>query len=162
MTVQARAERVQRKPLIDNYPHRSRDLIRFGDLDSQGHVNNAVYCTYFETGRGDMFRLPDLSIGVPDSTFVLVHFEIRYFRELNWPGNVEIGTGITRFGNSSFTLSQAIFCGGYCAAKARATMVLVEKITKQKRTLPMGVVERLSQWKMSAEEDLHINEEGIS
>ena len=32
-------------------------------MDAQRHVNNAVYSTYFETGRVAMFRDPDLGVG---------------------------------------------------------------------------------------------------
>ena len=43
-------------PRLDDYPHRVNDIIRYGDLDPQGHVNNAVFATYFESGRVAMFR----------------------------------------------------------------------------------------------------------
>jgi len=29
--------------------------LRFRDMDAMGHVNNAVYFTYFETGRFQFF-----------------------------------------------------------------------------------------------------------
>ena len=48
-----------------DYPHRTAEIVRFGDLDPQGHVNQAVFLTYFESGRVTMFREPDLSVGVP-------------------------------------------------------------------------------------------------
>ena len=43
-------------PQFADYPHQITDNIRFGDLDPQGHVNQAVFLTYFETGRVAMFR----------------------------------------------------------------------------------------------------------
>ena len=43
-------------PQLADYPHRVTDTIRFGDLDPQGHVNQAVFLTYFESGRVAMFR----------------------------------------------------------------------------------------------------------
>ena len=77
------AERT-RKPLpqLADYPHRVAEIIRFGDLDPQGHVNQAVFLTYFESGRVAMFRDPDLSIGVPGLTFVMVRMEVDYTKEL--------------------------------------------------------------------------------
>jgi acyl-CoA thioester hydrolase len=59
-------------PQFTDYPHRISDNIRFGDLDPQGHVNQAVFLTYFESGRVAMFRNEDLGIGVPGLTFVMV------------------------------------------------------------------------------------------
>ena len=64
----------------------STEIIRFGDLDPQGHVNQAVFLTYFESGRVAMFRDPDLGIGVPGATFVMVRMEVDYLKELHWPG----------------------------------------------------------------------------
>ena len=103
-------------PQLADYPHRVADIIRFGDLDPQGHVNQAVFLTYFESGRVAMFRDPDLGIGVPRLTFVLVRMEVDYMKELHWPGSIEIGTGVAEFGRSSFKAAQAIFRDGVCAA----------------------------------------------
>ena len=93
------------------------EIIRFGDLDPQGHANQAVFLTYFESGRVAMFRNPDLSIGVPGITFVMVRMEVDYMKELRWPGNLEIGTGIAEFGRSSFKAAQVIFHDGVCARR---------------------------------------------
>src|SRR5438067_4323030 len=96
-------------PILEQFPGRTHDIIRFGDLDPQGHVNNAVFATYFESGRVAMFRNPDFGIGVADGTFILARLEIDFLSELRWPGTVEVGTAVTAFGRSSFTLDQAIF-----------------------------------------------------
>ena len=75
-----------------------------------------MFLTYFESGRVAMFRNPDLSIGVPGITYVMVRMEVDYMKELRWPGNIEIGTGVAEFGRSSFKVAQAIFRDGVCAA----------------------------------------------
>jgi len=134
-------------PNLADYPHRVTDNIRFADLDPQGHVNQAVFLTYFETGRVAMFRDRDLSIGVPGATFVLVRMEVDYLRELHWPGTIEIGTGVAEFGRSSFTVAQAIFCEDACTAAGRATMVCIDLDTRKSRPLPEEAVARLRQWR---------------
>jgi acyl-CoA thioester hydrolase len=135
-------------PQLVDFPSRTTDIIRYGDLDAQGHVNNAVFATYFETGRVNMFRLRDLGIGVTGSTLILARTEIDFLRELHWPGTIEIGTGVTEFGRSSFTVAQAIFRDGECAAAGRATMVQFDLATRRPRPLDEGLVQRLSQFKM--------------
>ena len=122
-------------PQLADYPHRVRDIIRFADLDPQGHVNNAVFATYFETGRVAMFRNPDLGIGVDNATFVLVRQEIDFLRELHWPGDVEIGTALAELGRSSFVVVQTIFKDGVCAAAGRATLVMLDTKTRRARPL---------------------------
>ena len=133
-------------PQLANYPHRIADNIRFGDLDPQGHVNQAVFLTYFETGRVAMFRNPDLSIGVPGVTYVMVRMEVDYMKELRWPGNIEVGTGVAEFGRSSFKASQAIFRDGICAAMGRATLVCMDLKTRKATPLPDAAIALLSKW----------------
>jgi acyl-CoA thioester hydrolase len=134
-------------PQLADYPHRVADIIRFADLDPQGHVNNAVFSTYFETGRVAMFRNPDLGIGVPDGTYVLVRAEIDFIKELRLPGNIEVGTALAEFGRTSFKVAQVIFHDDACAAAGRFTMVLADKITRRPRPLTEEVIARLGQWK---------------
>jgi acyl-CoA thioester hydrolase len=134
-------------PSLADYPHRVAEIVRFGDLDPQGHVNQAVFLTYFESGRVAMFRNPDLGIGVPGATFVMVRMEVDYLKELHWPGNIEVGTGIAEFGRSSFKAAQAIFRDGVCIATGRATLVCIDLETRKSRPVPDAAIARLSQWK---------------
>jgi acyl-CoA thioester hydrolase len=136
-------------PQLSDYPHRVSEIIRFGDLDPQGHVNQAVFLTYFESGRVAMFRDPDLGIGVPGITYVMVRMEVDYLKELRWPGNLEVGTGISEFGRSSFKAAQAIFRDGICVATGRATLVCMDLATRRATPLPDEAVARLSRWKLA-------------
>ena len=137
-----------RKPLprLADYPHRVTDIIRYADLDPQGHVNNAVFPSYLETGRVAMFRNRDLGIGVANATVVLVRQEIDFLRELRWPGQVTVGTALAGLGRTSFTMAQAIFDGEHCAAAGRATMVMLDTTTRKPRPLPPEFVAQLEPW----------------
>lgn len=134
-------------PQLDSYPHQTAENVRFRDLDPQGHVNQAVFNTYFESGRVAMFRNPDLGIGVPGATFVVARMEVNYLRELRWPAAIHIGTSVAEFGRTSFIVAQAIFDAGACAATGRATMVCIDLSTRKSRALPEEAIERLSRWK---------------
>lgn len=138
-----------RKPLpqLADYPHQTADTIRYGDLDSQGHVNNAVFSTYFETGRLTMLWNADLGIAIAGATYVLVRTEIDFLQELHWPGAVTIGTAVAEFGRSSFTVMQAIFHNGTCAASGRATLVMLDSTSRRAQPLPDDEISRLNQWK---------------
>jgi len=138
-------------PRLADYPHRVTDTIRFGDLDPQGHVNQAVFLTYFESGRVSMFRTEDLGIGIPGLTYVLVRIEVDYMRELLWPGAIDIGTGVAEFGRSSFKVAQAIFRDGAVAAMARATLVCMDKATRKSTPLPQAAVDSLSKFKLQGD-----------
>jgi acyl-CoA thioester hydrolase len=139
-------ETTKPKPTLADYPHRVKEIIRFGDLDAQGHVNNAVFATYFESGRVVMFRERDLGIGIPDATFVLVRQEIDFLHELRWPGEITVGTAVVSFGNSSFIVEQAIFAGDTCAALGRATLVMMNTATRRSRPLNDDAMAKLAPW----------------
>jgi acyl-CoA thioester hydrolase len=116
---------------LEDFPHRTTDTIRLGDLDPQNHVNNAVYSTYFETGRVHLIRHAFAPLFGSDTSFVVARSEIDYLRELHWPGPVDIGTRIMRVGNSSLALDQAVFKDGVCFAKGRVIMVRVSRVTRR-------------------------------
>ena len=134
-------------PKLEDYPFRVREIVRFGDIDAQGHVNQAVYSTYFESGRVAMFRDKSLGIGVPNATFVMVRMEVNFMRELHWPADIVVASGIAGFGRTSFTIAQAAFRDDMCAAAARATLACIDLDTRKPRPIPEDAIERLSKWK---------------
>jgi acyl-CoA thioester hydrolase len=130
-------------PRIEDFPVRVPDIIRFADMDRQGHVNNAIYPTYFETGRVLRIYDPQEGLQVEGCTTVLARIEIDFLKELRWPGTVEVGTAIAEIGRSSYVFAQAVFHDGACAARARSTMVLIDRATRKARPLPPELVARL-------------------
>ena len=79
-------------PVLEDFPNRTVDLIRYGDTDRQGHVNNAVFATFFETGRVSF--LFDPSIFPEGTMLVIARLVIDFRAEVTWPGQVEIGTRV--------------------------------------------------------------------
>ena len=135
-------------PTLEQFPGRTGDIIRFGDLDPQGHVNNTVFATFFETGRVMLLRDPGNELNAPGTTSVLAQLDIRFLKEMHWPGTVEIATATTRIGRSSYTFLQAIFHEGECAATADATMVMIDAATRKATPLPEEVVARLERLRL--------------
>ena len=120
-------------PRPEDFPHRTIETIRFGDLDRQNHVNNAVFATHFESGRVIILYGEAYGLIVPGTSFVLAHLSIDFLGEMHWPGVVEIGTAVARVGSSSLGLDQALFVNGICVATADNTLVLVDKATHKPR-----------------------------
>ncbi len=79
--------------------------VRLNDLDSMGHVNNAVYLTYFEMGRVDFFNRFFEGLDPSNAGFVLVHSEVDYRKPIFLDSKVEVVTRITKLGNTSFTFT---------------------------------------------------------
>jgi len=120
-------------PRPEDFPHRTIETIRFGDLDRQNHVNNAVFATHFESGRVIILYGEEHGLIVPGASFVLAHLSIDFLGEMHWPGEVEIGTAVTRVGNASLGLDQALFVDGICVATADNTLVLVDQANRKPR-----------------------------
>lgn len=56
--------------------------VRFRDIDSMGHVNNAVYLTYFEEGRKAFLRSLFGIVNPEDYNFILAHVGCDFLRPI--------------------------------------------------------------------------------
>jgi acyl-CoA thioester hydrolase len=131
-------------PTLDDFPARTFDKLRYGDTDRQGHVNNAVFATFFETGRVEMLLSADKSFLAPGQSLVLARLEIDLVAEINWPGTVEIGTRVAKIGRSSMSLEQAVFQNGVLAARGISVVVLTDETTRRSTPLSERAIEMLS------------------
>ena len=122
---------VRRVPRREEFPHRVVETIRFGDLDRQNHVNNAVFATHFRSGRVIILYGEEYGLIVPGANFVLARLAIDFLGEMHWPGDVTIGTAISRVGNSSLGFYQALFVTDVCVATAENTLVMVDTLTRK-------------------------------
>ncbi|MFT8361954.1 MAG: acyl-CoA thioesterase [Sporolactobacillus sp.] len=98
--------------------------VRFVDCDGMGHVNNAVYYTYFEEGKREIFRLftPDLSLD--DFHVIVASTHCDYIQQINYGETVTVYTWISTIAQSSFDIEHAIAAAdGSWHARGRVTMV---------------------------------------
>ena len=113
------------------------DTVRYGDLDPNLHVNNGAINQFFEDGRVS-FRQQRLSSTDGDKLtgFAVVKFSVSYRAPAHYPGDVEIGTVVTRVGGSSYGLGQGVFQNGACVATAEVVTVHFDPETSKSRPLP--------------------------
>jgi acyl-CoA thioester hydrolase len=130
-------------PTLADYAFVATDKLRYGDTDRQGHVNNAVFATFLETGRVELLHDSTASVAEPGSTFVLARVVLDFRAEVLWPGSVEIGTRVNTIGRSSITLDQAVFQNGRCVAVAQTVVVQVDADTRRSHPLSPAAIERL-------------------
>jgi acyl-CoA thioester hydrolase len=118
------------------YSRWTKDIVRYGDTDRQGHVNNAVFATFLESGRVAILHAPDKPLAPPGASFVIARLVLDFRAEIQWPGAVDIGSLVLRVGTSSVTLGQGIFVGNRCVATAETVIVLMDETTRKSRPLP--------------------------
>jgi YbgC/YbaW family acyl-CoA thioester hydrolase len=72
--------------------------VRGNELDSNNHVNNAVYLNYYEQGRWEAFREAGALETVMNSDLLLVvtDIRIRYIREANLLDELEVQTSFRK------------------------------------------------------------------
>ncbi len=120
---------------LADFPLKTEDKIRYADTDRQGHVNNAVFSTFFETGRVEFLYNPENPLLSENGSFVIASLQVSFLAELRWPGTVQTGTGIRSVGNSSLRLYQQLFQNGICVASAETVIVQVNSQTG--KSLPL-------------------------
>ncbi len=140
-------------PRLDDYPYRLTDNVRFGDLDPNQHVNNASYATYFETGRVTLVKDRSYGLMPPGLGWVMVRLDMHFRGELHWPGTIELGLGVAKFGRTSVTFDQVVFSEGRCVASAQATTVLIDDITRKPTPLTEEILRNFERWRMRSSAD---------
>ena len=96
-----------------------RETVRFRDVDSMGHVNNAVFLTYLEEAR-----IAYLSpFGAEVENMILARVEIDFRAPLRMGDDLEIGVRPTTVGTKSFGLDYEVRSGETVAAEAKTVIV---------------------------------------
>ncbi|MBL8672513.1 MAG: acyl-CoA thioesterase [Alphaproteobacteria bacterium] len=123
-------------PKLSDYPRHASDKLRYADTDRQGHVNNALFATFFETGRVELLYDSAGPLHDVDGAFVIARLTIELAAEIRWPGSVDIGTRVATVGRSSIKLEQALFQDGRHVASAESVIVHVGSRDGRSRPLP--------------------------
>lgn len=134
---------------LKDFPATTYDKLRYGDTDKQGHVNNAVFTTFYETGRVEIVYQPENGILDDGCSFVIANLQTDFIREIHWPGKLYIGTGITKVGNSSITFVQALYQNDQLVSTSRSVLVQVSNDTKKSVPLSDAAKKRLQQYMMN-------------
>jgi acyl-CoA thioester hydrolase len=115
-------------PKLQDFPAQDYDKLRYSDMDTQGHINNAVFTTLFETGRASLLGQPSINAwNNQQYAYVLARLEVDYHAELRWPGIVHVGTAVKSIGRTSLVLAQSLFKDDTCVASALNVMVQIGK-----------------------------------
>ncbi len=80
--------------------------VRYGDLDPQGHVNNAAFITYLEHARVSYVRHLGLWDGKSflEIGFILARVEMDYREPIQMTDLIEVGVRVSRLGNKSLVM----------------------------------------------------------
>jgi acyl-CoA thioester hydrolase len=137
--------------------------VRWGDMDSYGHVNNVFFIRYLEDTRFALFTPPlgehapsdlpgELSVFdlFPDgSNGLMAGHRIEYLAPLSYEdGPITSRLWITRIGNSSFDIGYELGSTDRSViyAIASTTLVIVNTESSRPIELPQRLRDTLAQW----------------
>ena len=98
---------------------------RFRDLDTLGHINNVAIGSFYEEGRAALNRtaFPSDYRRKHNMRLLIVDVHIAYLAEAHYPGDIEVRSGISRLGGSSYTIALALFQNGVCVGTCETVLV---------------------------------------
>ena len=113
---------------------------RFRDLDSMGHMNNAVYATFLEQAR-----LAFLSqYGAHVQNMILARLEIDFRSPVEFGETIEIAVTPTRVGTKSFDLEYVLRADERVVAEAKTVLVAYDYAEARSVEIPDEWKERLA------------------
>lgn len=83
--------------------------LRWNDLDALGHVNSAVYISYFEIARGRFMLASCPTWDWMKDMFIIANIQIDYHKELFLTSeDVQVHVKTSKIGTKSFVLTYAL------------------------------------------------------
>lgn len=125
-------------PVID----RRRIVMRWGDMDALGHLNNTYYFRYLEQIRIDWLESFGAGIRPGGVGPVIASTGCTFLKELRYPGELDITIEVERLGRSSLLLRHRFFRAGddtEVYASAEVALVWVDYALGRAVELPAAV-----------------------
>jgi acyl-CoA thioester hydrolase len=131
-----------------DFAFRHRLPVRFRDCDAMGHVNHAVYLTYFEQARLTFWR-ERTGTASPHTRVIIARAECDYRAPAHFGDELEVRVGIAAIGRSSFTLIYEIAhaVSGQLIANGKTVMVSYDYTAGASIPLPRATRELLQKTK---------------
>jgi acyl-CoA thioester hydrolase len=121
--------------------YRHRLSVRFRDCDAMGHVNHAVYFTYFEQCRLTFWR-EQTGAPSPHARVIIARAECDYRSPAHFGDELEIRVRIGEIGRSSFTLRYEIVMAATEALIAVGSTVMVSYDYGEGKSVPLPAAAR--------------------
>ena len=114
--------------------------VRYGDLDPQGHLNNAKFLTYFEQTR--IHYLIHLGLFGKDQSFmevgiILAEVKVTFLAPVHVGTDVKVGMRVSRIGNKSMFSEYALIDPDTDRELATGSAALVAFDYRNRQTIPI-------------------------
>ena len=108
------------------YPFRCEIPPRFGDLDTNLHINNAALAGILEEARVRFHRRSGFHLSMQGLQSMVASFSVEYLGQSHYPEPLEIFVAATNVGRTSHTLGQIVIQQSRPVAYAQTVLVCVK------------------------------------
>lgn len=114
--------------------------VRYGDLDPQGHLNNAKFLTYFEQARIQYWI--QMGFFTKDQSFmeigvIVADVHLTYLAPVYFGQDIKVGVRVAKLGNKSMTWEQNIVEADTGKELARGELIIVAYDYKDEKTIAL-------------------------
>ncbi len=128
---------------LAEFPIRVTERVRFRDMDSYGHVNNAVYLSYFEAARMAYLERIKLTLDLakPGVGPILAETSCRFRLPLTSPDTIDIGARVTQCDQRWFKMDYCVVsrAQGAVAAHGNGRVVAYDYAQARVANIPDAV-----------------------
>lgn len=120
--------------------------IRFNDVDKFGHINNAVYFSFYDLGKTKYFESVCPNVNWNNDAIVVVHIDVDFMSQIFSTDDISVQTAITKIGTKSFELAQRVVDSetGDTKCICRSVMVAYDLVQHKSKPLNDEWVEAIS------------------
>lgn len=111
--------------------------LRFNDVDKFGHVNNAVYFSFYDLGKTDYFSSVCPHVDWEKDGIVVVHIEADFVAQIFGSDHIAVQTAVTEIGKKSFRLMQRVIDRDTGEVKCTGTSVMVAFDLEKHQSKPL-------------------------
>lgn len=126
------------------YPFSCSVATRFGDLDTNMHVNNAALVSMLEDARVRFHAACGFHMAQQDWTSMVASLSIEYLAQAHYPEPLEVHCAAAALGRTSYRINQLVSQSGRVVAFAQGVMVCVRE--GQAYPLPQSFIESAKPW----------------
>ena len=116
--------------------YETRFVVRWGDMDAMGHVNNTQYFRYMETARIDWMTGEGVNPSPDGAGPVIVNAFCNFYQQLSYPDEVLLKMYVSDAARTTFeswTTMERVASPGVICAAGGATVIWVD-FPRQKAT----------------------------
>ena len=135
---------------LAGWPFVHRCDVRWGDMDSYGHLNNTIYFRFFEDVR--VLLLTETGLDRTGSAIggILGETRCRFKAPVTYPDRVHTGGAVSEIGEDRFTMVYRLYSErlGRIAAEGDGTIVGYDYSVNAKAKLPQALREQLAGYRL--------------